>query len=211
VANEYITSDELKATLQIKGPGMDDDVERAITAASRAIEKACSRRGLRRFWADTDYVQRVYTAGDPDLLEIYDAFDIQLVESDDDGDGEYERQWDASEWIPVPLNATLDEEPYTGIQWRGTRSGSHRGFPTDVTAGVRVTAKYGWETVPAFVPQATLLVASRLTKRSREAPFAVVGFADAGAALHIARNDPDVSALLHDYVRDASARTIQLG
>jgi hypothetical protein len=213
VATDYLTSAELKATLQITGTGMDADVQRAIDAASVAIEKACSRRGLRRFWADTNYVERIYTAGDGDLLEIFDAFDIQLVESDEDGDGTYERQWDPSEWIPVPLNAAVDGEPWTGIRWRHVKSSLYpaQGFPVDIVGGVRVTAKYGWESVPAFVPQAVTLIASRLAKRSREAPFAVVGFNDAGAALHIAKSDPDVAGLIHDYIRDASVRSIHLG
>lgn len=214
MANTYLTSDELKATLQITGTSMDADVERAIEAASRAVEMACSRRGLRRFWADTAAVPRLYTAGDPDLLEIHDAFDITLVESDEDGDGVYERVWSETEYLPIPLNAALDGKPHTALQWRDTCAPGNlrRGFPANVLAGVRVTAKWGWSEVPAFVPQATLLLASRLAKRSREAPFAVVGFGmDQASAVHIARTDPDVSGLIHDYVRDSSSRTIRLG
>jgi hypothetical protein len=214
VANEYITSAELKAAIQVTGTVMDDDLNRAIGAASRAVEKACSRRGLRRFWADTAYAERIYTPRDPDLLEIHDAFDIQLVESDEDGDGTYERVWDASEWLPIPLNAAIDGEPWTAIQWRSAvtpAATKGSGFPDGVLAGVRVTAKYGWESIPEFVPQATLLIASRLAKRSREAPFAVVGFGIDQAAVHIAKTDPDVAGLIHDYVRDTSARSIRLG
>lgn len=211
MATDYLTTAELKATLQVTGTGMDADIARAITASSRAIEKACSRRGLRRFWPDTDYTARLFTAGDPDLLEINDAFDVQKVESDEDGDGTYERLWGTAEYFPVPLNAALDDEPYTALQWRPLPTSAYlTGFP-GTFAGVKVTAKWGWKDVPAFVPQAVLLLASRLAKRSREAPFAVVGFADSSAALHIARTDPDVNGLIHDYIRDASARSIRLG
>jgi len=214
VADTYLTADELKATLDIDGSEMDADIQRALDTAARALEKACSRRGLRRFWADTAPVERLYTAGDSDLLEIHDAYDITLVESDDDGDGVYERVWDTTEYLPVPLNAALDGEPYTAIRWRPTNPAStpHRGFPVARLAAVRVTAKYGWPAVPSFAATVVGLIAARLAKRSREAPFAVIGFGvDSAAALHIAKTDPDVAGLIHDYVRDASARSIRLG
>ena len=52
--------------------------------------------------------------------------------------------------------------------------------------------------------QATLLLASKLMKRAREAPFGVVtaGF-DVGAAIRIGR-DPDVALLVQDYVRNSA-------
>lgn len=216
MANEYLTLDELKATLGVTNNAQDARLQRALSAASRALDKACSRRGLRRFWPDTAYVARAYTATDPDLLEIHDAFDIQKVESDDDGDGTYERLWDASEWVAVPLNAALDGEPWTALQWRNPRNTAsstvlRRGFPTDLVGAVRVTAKHGWEAVPDAIVEATALLANRLQAREASAPFAVVGFGMDSVAVHIARTDPDVSGLIHDYIRDASARSVRLG
>jgi hypothetical protein len=210
MANEYVTVDELKATLQVTGTGLDADLARALEAASRAIEKACSRRGLRRFWPDAAASTRLYTAGDRSLLEIHDAYAITSVETDDDGDGTYERLWGASDWVACPLNAATDGEPWTAIQAR--ISGTNRGFPVGLVGGVRVTAKSGWAAVPAVVPSAVGLLAGRLVKRAREAPFAIVGFGmDAANAVHIARTDPDVAGLIHDLVRDTSARSVRLG
>lgn len=214
MANEYLTLAQLKETFpSITGTSMDDELSRALEAASRAIDKACSRRGLRRFWPDTAPVERLYTPGDLDLLEIHDAIEITLVESDDDNDGIYESTWDASAWVPLPLNAALDGEPWTAIQWRGATTTSTRsfGFPQNVLAGVRVTGKFGWTAAPPAIVQATGILAQRLQKRAREAPFAVVGFNMDATAVHIARTDPDVSGLIHDFVRDTSTRSVRLG
>ena len=53
--------------------------------------------------------------------------------------------------------------------------------------------------------QATGLVASRLLKRSREAPFGVAGFSMEGTAVRIAPVDPDVASLLNPYLRPVRA------
>ena len=48
--------------------------------------------------------------------------------------------------------------------------------------------------------EATLIIASRLLRRVREAPFGVISFGLEGA-MRIARTDPDVTALLAEFDR----------
>jgi hypothetical protein len=57
--------------------------------------------------------------------------------------------------------------------------------------------------VPAQVKEATSILAARLIRRMREAPFGVVvvGGIDVGAAARIARVDPDVRFLLEPFTR----------
>jgi hypothetical protein len=65
------------------------------------------------------------------------------------------------------------------------------------TTRVRVTAKFGWPTVPDDIVQACLIQASRLFKRA-DSPEGVMGSSEWGV-VRLSRRDPDVWALIEPY------------
>ena len=110
--HEYATLLELKEALSIENGATfaDGDASRALTAASRALDKMCGRR----FYADDDALQvRYYTPFVGDLLPIDDLLVVTAVDIDS-GDGTFSTSWSASaDFILEPLNAAADGEPWT--------------------------------------------------------------------------------------------------
>lgn len=216
MANEYVDVDDLKATLNV-GAGttyLDDDLAAAVETASRAVDLACSRRRLRKFWLDDEDVARLYLPRDwQGPLEINDLVELTSIEAGS-GDGTFGDPWvEGTDFTLLPLNAPADGWPWThlhagpiGSRW----SWPEQDWPfTRWPRVVRVVGKFGWAEVPPGIRDATALLATRLLKRKREAPFGVVGFgADQAAAVHIARTDPDVSGLIQPYLRDATAVSV---
>lgn len=197
MAHEYLTATELEATLELSGTSFaDDDITLAISAASKAVEYATNRR----FWADADVNQvRYYTAMSEEEVWIDDLVALTELATSPGGDNVFSDVWTVnSDFYLEPLNAAADGWPYTKVRV-SLRSGLW--LPCYVRS-VRVTGKFGWSAVPDGVKQAAKLIASRLVKRSREAPFGVVSMGmDAGAA-QIAREDSDVQAILGPFVRE---------
>jgi len=204
LANEYLDLEQLKETLSLTGTSnLDDDLRSAIEAASRGVDLACSRRRLRKFWKDGEDVTRYYSPRDGDSVEVNDVVEVTSLRTDADGDGTFETEWsEGTDYVLFPLNAAEDGEPSTIVQVHPL---SGLRFPTRWPRSVELTGKFGWPDVPPGVVEATGLIAARLFKRKREAPFAVVGFGiDQSAALHIARTDPDVVGLLKPLSRNRS-------
>lgn len=61
----------------------------------------------------------------------------------------------------------------------------------------RITAVWGWPSVPAPITQARLIQASRLASRAKS-PEGVLGSSEWGA-VRVGRIDPDVAAIVQDY------------
>lgn len=193
--NEYATAVELKKSLELTGETFaDDDIARGLTAASRGIDKALGRR----FWLDADANQiRHYTPDSRTVIDIDDLVTLTSIATDRDGTGVFGTAWTAADFLLEPLNAQADGEPWTQVRLHPRSSQRWPGYPRSV----RVTGKFGWPTVPPGVKEATLMIAARLVRRVREAPFGVVAVGMDGAAMHIARTDPDVKMLLHGLSR----------
>jgi uncharacterized phiE125 gp8 family phage protein len=197
-APDYVTSTELKAYLRISDTDDDAQVALAITAASRAVDRHTNRQ----FGLVAAAEERFYTATwDPKrrrrVVEIDDLMTETglLVDYDADDDETFAHSVDSFNVRPV--NAKVIGRPWTRIVVR-TDSTT---LPGPIENGVRVTAKFGWTTVPDTVKQATLLQASRLFTR-REAPFGVAGSPDLGSELRLlAKVDPDVAVSLGPYIR----------
>lgn len=202
MANEYATSSELKATLAMTGESFADaDIALALTAASRGIDNVCGRR----FWADEDADQvRYYNPEAPGCLRIDDLVELTELATDPAGDGSFENVWTLNtDVILEPLNAPADGRPWTEL--RAHPLGAYR-FPCGYPRSVRVTGKFGWAAVPDQVKEATLILASKLMRRAREAPFGVVAVGlEQGGAMRIARADPDVMFLIGSFIRNRIA------
>lgn len=189
---DYITLAELASSLSLTETFADDDLEAAITAASREVD----RRTGRRFYAANG--TRYYTPGSPHRLWIDDLASLGSVAVDANMDNTFSESWVLNtDFVLEPLNAAEDGAPYTTIT---VSAGGTREFPL-WQRSVRVTGRFGWDAAPAQVKQATSILASRLVKRVREAPFGVAGFGIDGGAVRVPSLDPDVDALLAGFVR----------
>ncbi|MBX5461639.1 MAG: hypothetical protein IRZ28_11185 [Steroidobacteraceae bacterium] len=199
MANQYAAAADLKATLSLSGETFADaDIELALSAASRGIDSICGRR----FWADADDVVRHYTPDDARELRIDDLVTLTSLKTSPAGDGQFTDVWTVNtDFVLGPLNADLDGRPWTRIEVHP--SGRFR-LPCHPRS-VEVTGRFGWPAVPDTVKQATIVLASKLMRRAREAPFGVITLGLDGGAAHIARTDPDVMFLIGDLIRDRVA------
>jgi hypothetical protein len=198
MAHEYLTAEELKATLELTGQTFaDNDIELARKAATRAIEGVCNRR----FWLDPDANQtRYYTPARVASVAIDDLTELTTVKADQDGDGTFEETWtENTDFVLEPLNAAADGEPWRRIRIdpNGTRL-----MPSGAVRSLEVTGQFGWPEVPDAIKEATGILAAKILRRAREAPFGIITTGiEVGAIMRIARQDPDVSFLIDQYVR----------
>lgn len=193
---DYLTVNELKASLALTGETFPDaDLQAAITAASRAIDNACNRR----FWPDaTSGETRDYTPWHDWRLEIDDLVELTSVQVDRDEDGTFEETWVlVDDFRLEPANASQDGWPWTLLVARASTGG----WPVGATQSVRVTGRFGWSAAPDAISEAAGIVAARLMRRTREAPFGIVSVGLDGGGVRIGRLDPDVAMLIDPYRR----------
>lgn len=182
LTNAYCTLEQLRE--EIGGGALRDDptrdtqLERAINAASRQIDRYTGRR----FWQDASVKTREYEADSPWCCFTDDISTTTglIVAVDTDANGTFETTLTvATDFTLYPLNDDDDNpvEPFTEI-----RLTDNYQFPVfrNGRPGVRVTAKFGWPAVPDEVVQATLLQAGLLHK-AKDAAFGVVTFGSGGA------------------------------
>lgn len=195
LSHVYVELEEMRQFLSMSGTFADPTFRRAVLAASRAIDGLCDRR----FYLDTDANQaRYYTPTSGGLVVIDDLTTMTSLQVDQDGDGTFEETWTANtEYVLEPLNAAADSRPYTRIE---THRAAGKTFPA-YPRSVKVTGKFGWPTVPAEVVQATSILAHLLSRRERDAPFGIWTGGIEGAAMRIARADPNVMMLVQPFVR----------
>ncbi|MFD9706206.1 phage gp6-like head-tail connector protein [Lentzea sp. NPDC059081] len=184
----YISREALKISLKIGDDVDDDGLDRAILAASKAIDDKTGRTFGR---ADT-VTQRTYrTAGR--LLWTSDGWHELLVDDIATEDGLVVEvgstgSWTAvSGWITGPDNAVADGKPITSLLHPTM-------WPCYQWQRVRVTSVHGWPSIPESVEQACLIQAGRLFRR-KDSPEGVVATSEWGP-LRVARLDPDVKDLL---------------
>lgn len=215
LVNAYVTLAEVREQL-----GDDQalrsltQLERIINATSRAVDRHCGRR----FWLDATASARRYRPRDPRQVLLHDVGSLAgaLVEFLTG------TTWQAVAADAVqfePLNAAADgpgsERPWTRVTGTGVA------FPVDADpvgaldtaqaapstatarqARVRVTARWGWPSLPDDVAQATLIKAAAVASRT-SSPLGVAGF-DGFGPVRISRfGDPDVAGLLAPFVRIA--------
>ncbi|MQB00556.1 MAG: hypothetical protein GEU78_09735 [Actinobacteria bacterium] len=193
----YATLEQLKSYLgPINDIVDDDELTDALNSTSRGIEKICHRQFNDAGTASA----RVYEPSKLDLVRP-DDFHTEaglVVETDDTDDGTFPTAWAATDFQLEPLNGIVDGEngwPF----WKIRAVNSHR-FPLDGRrATVRVTARWGWATVPSPIKQACLIVAAE-TFKLKDAPFGVAGYGEFGAVR--IRDNPVAMNKLAPYIRD---------
>lgn len=195
MATEYATRDDLKDQLGLEtgDATRDADLDRALKAASRGIDRTTGRR----FWLDATAVARTYRLdgrvlceSDGDVLLVDDIGTTTglVVETGTTGGGGYTA---ITGYETTPDNALADGYAITGLLK------PHGVWGTSSTR-IRVTAKFGWPAVPDDIVQACLIQASRLFKR-KDSPEGVMGSAEWGV-VRLSRRDPDVWALIEPYI-----------
>lgn len=187
----YATLELFKSSLKITEADRDELLTQALTAASRWIDRHTGRRP-NGFTLDSSASTRTFDArqavrrADRYLLlvdEIGSLTDLAV----ETGDG---TTWTAyTDYRTEPTNALGASRPITSLSGIGWWSGSDQ---------VRVTARWGWPSVPDEITQATLVQAGRLYRR-KDSPEGVAGAGDFGV-VRLARIDPDVRALLDPFV-----------
>ena len=198
MANEYVTSSELKATLNMTGETYADaDIAVAVEAASRAVDGLCNRR----FYPDSDASQvRYYTPQSGSVCSIDDLLTLTSVYTDTSLDGTFSTQLTTNtNFFVEPLNAAADGMPYTRLKINPMSAAY---FP-DGHRTVKVTGKFGWTAAPPAIKQATTILAAKLLQRSRDAPFGILAAGIDGVASRIPINDPDVRFLVDPFRRIA--------
>lgn len=191
---DYCSAAELKAHLRIGDTDDDTALGFAITAASRAIDKACNRQfgsasQTRVYTWDREFVDCRIAVPVDDLMTTAGL----TVKLDQDQDGTYEQtlvyQTDFDLW---PANAAADGVPWTHVVFRPEASV----FPAGFSRELEVAATFGWTAVPTVVKEACLLQAARFFVR-RDSPYGVTGSPEVGSELRLLeRLDPDVAVAL---------------
>jgi hypothetical protein len=197
VTNGYATLVQLREQFDDDGTVLPTALaERAINATSRAIDLFCGRR----FWIDSTVQTRVYRPEFGDLAWIDDIATITglVVKTDTAGDGTYATTWASTDYELQPLNADANGQAYC---WTRIGAVDRYLFPTSGrVAPLQVTAKFGWSAIPDGVEQACIIRAAAIFKR-RESISGVAGFDGFGAVRISRQRDPDVAALLDDFIK----------
>ena len=207
----YISLDDFKHYLRISEEDVTDDTELllAITGASRAVDKCCSDipNGLgyfRQFGLVDSTEPRYYTPRwDAKLIrwviEIDDLMTTTGLQIFIDTTNDNNHNQQITNYVLRPQAAITENRPWTQI----AISHSSTIQPTYFTDSAKVTARWGWTTVPDTIELATQIQAHRFFKR-RTAPFGVTGSNTSRSNREIptpAQVDPDVEAMLYPYRR----------
>jgi hypothetical protein len=186
ITNGYATLQDVKASLRLTDSIDDSLLETAIESASRMIDGYTART-----FSNAGTAIRNFAATDDLNLIIDDAISVIEVASTDEV-GDVYTVWKPTDFQLEPLNSRSDGlyMPYTGI-----RAVNDYAWPVvDQQALVRITAVWGWPSIPTAIKQATIIQSSRLYKRL-DSPLGVAGFGDMGA-IRVGRYlDPDVEQL----------------
>ncbi len=193
ITNGYATLAEVKAALRIPTADTLDDalLEMAIESASRLMDSYTARSfynagtAVRYFGATNDF----YTS-------IDDAISISQIATDAETDGTYDTIWQATDYQLEPLNGRVDGLP---VPYNAIRAVGDYTFPLYNEEGlVKVTAVWGWSSIPIAIKQATIIQASRIFKRL-DSPLGVLSSPDLGFIRVGSRIDPDVAQLVDPY------------
>ncbi len=192
-APDYLTTAQAKAYLRIGDTVDDAEIATAITAASRAIDRACGRQFGRVAVAE----QRWY----PAECGVVAGRSVWLMPIDDlastTGVGVVVDEATVTDYTFYPRNAVA-----LGKVWTRLVLGDNaEAYPVATDAEVSVSALWGWPTVPTAIIQACKVQTARFMAR-RDSPYGIAGSPSDGSEMRLlASVDPDVRVMLREYVR----------
>ncbi len=192
MTNEYAPLSALKRARKI--PLSDTADDQALMSALEQASRAIDDRTGRWFWLDATPAARIIRSrgrvvrdGDGDTLLTPDmGAEPTLVEVSDD----------RSTWSTVAASGYFMETALDADGWAYT--GITRINSSWDARFIRVTAQWGWPSIPKPIENATLLLANRRFVRL-DSPEGVAGFGAEGQ-IRISRFDPDIEDLVSPYV-----------
>lgn len=192
----YAEPDDLAAFLRIQDDTEHPYLSGLLESSSAAVDAFCGQSFVA---AAASATERLFAARFRDLVLVdpISATTDLVVATDSAGNGTFDVTWAATDFQLEPVRRTvagLTDHPFTTI-----RAIQSLRFPVAHMARVRVTARWGWTTVPTSVRDATLMHAARLHER-RNAPAGIVA-GDGFIGRTSLGMDPDVKALLMPYKR----------
>lgn len=189
---DYATLAELKTHLRVTNNADDTELQSKLTAASRRVDKDTGRP--HGYGLDNSTSQRIYTPQHESLLLVDDiATATALVV--EVGRNTSWTTIDSNSYNLLPENAVTDGRAIEVIEL------VYGSWPINTPMQqVRVTATWGWPSVPDDIKAATLLVAARLFRR-KDSPEGTRGSTELGQ-LYVSRYDPDYDWLIGAYIRD---------
>lgn len=194
IGDPYVTEEDLGLFLKMTVAGNEPELDTAARAASRWVEGWCRRQ----FNLTAEAEARYFNARNPRTVLVDDIgalTDLEIA-TDTALDGTYATSWLSTDFQPTPLGAISQGRPVDSLVAVGSYLfPEYNAYRTGL---VKVTAVWGWPSVPEDVKQATLIQAARLYKR-RESAEGVLGFGEFGPVRVGARVDPDVEDLLAAY------------
>lgn len=186
MANEYAELEELKEMRSITSNSQDAALQRAITRASRAIDRRCGRR----FWRDGEVSTTYY----PNLQG-------RSIVS---GSSETFLTGDIATAATISVSLGGVESAPDGLSFSYFSSFEPHGAITGITRAswwggrVQLTAEYGWPAVPDSIEEATLLLANRRYMR-KDSPEGTSGWSTEGQT-GVSRFDQDIEDLVAPFV-----------
>lgn len=200
LGDPYATLADLKGYIPALQVSTSDDalLTGCLSVASVKVEEYCDRQ----FNLAPTESSRVYGPTDDVMYVETDDFVYTAgftLKTDPGGTGNFDNVWSYPlDFELLPLNNLFNGRyrPYNEIH-----ATSGRWFPVVPLrrrGTVQVTAQWGWPSVPNPIHQATMMIASELY-RSKEAPFGVAGFNQAGQAYRV-RENPLICELLDPFV-----------
>lgn len=206
----YASLEQLKVYLRLpdsEPEDVDDIRELALEAASRAIDKACSRSfrpagtvQAARVFTATPSSGAVYASMSPYPYSWITHYEVAIddtvdttatVKFDSTGNGDYTIS--ETGFRLAPANNPDKGLPYDRLIFdRGV-------YPPMYPEAVQVTAIWDWDATPNTIVKATLLQASRFWHRI-DAPFGIAGSLELQSEMRLLdRLDPDVALMVRSY------------
>jgi len=186
IGDNYITMQELKDYMSIQGAAYDARITSVVSAVSREVESWCNRQ----FNLASAPSARVYDLTDIDTV-IVDDFSTTaglIVQSDINDDGLYYQTWTAGDYTLRPLNGVRNGSTGSQLRFKNTRR-----------PHVKVTAQWGWTSVPDPVHEACLMLGAD-TFQLKDSRLGIAGSDQFGTVVRV-RDSVVVQSRLKHYVR----------
>jgi hypothetical protein len=192
----YCSVAELKNELQITGADHDFQLQSLVMQAQTYIDQYCKRT----FMVGSSGVERYFDGSDSPFW-VDDCVAVQKINLDEEMDGTYSSTMAATDYHLMPYNSN----PKTYIVL--SSNSGFGGFADGTTKGVKVTGTWGYDTsVPEDIRRASIIQCCRWFKRADTAYASMMGPNELGVIQTFTGLDPDVKAILFNYVRTQYAR-----